>query len=82
MVDNSPALMYWLKIRIHLLSLLTMNPLKRPSYRRLSAELSKAKSTIGPKLHKLFSYQTAERSGNAAAKLVDDMSFDEYSMGV
>lgn len=81
-VDNSPALMYALaKDRDTLAELATMNPLKAAlRIGALSAELSKAKSKpSAPKVTQAKPpIRTAERSGNAAAKSVDDMSFDEY----
>lgn len=81
-VDNSPALMYALaKDRDTLAELATMNPLKAAlRIGALSAELSKSKSKpSAPKVTQAKPpIRTAERSGNAAAKSVDDMSFDEY----
>lgn len=81
-VDNSPALMYALaKDRDTLAELATMNPLKAAlRIGALSAELSKAKSKpSAPKVTQAKPpIRTAERSGNAAAKSVDDMSYDEY----
>lgn len=81
-VDNSPALMYALaKERDTLAELATMNPLKAAlRIGALSAELSKSKSNpSAPKVTQAKPpIRTAERSGNAAAKSVDDMSFDEY----
>jgi len=81
-VDNSPELMYALaKDRDTLVELTTMNPLQAAlRIGAMSAQLTKAKTKQpAPNVTKAKPpIRTAERSGNAAAKSVDDMTFDEY----